>query len=79
MVLKGVNLLQNAKICSNGLVRSQLSKLGTQCENQVIWSQKESIEYTLIKLGQMLLKRVNCVHNDKICSNGLESSQLGTQ
>ena len=31
IVLKGVNLVQNAKIRSNGLERSQLSKLGTQC------------------------------------------------
>ena len=51
--------------------------------------------YTLIKLGQMVLKGVNLVHNKiirsnvlkgvnlvhngKIRSNGLESSQLGTQ
>ena len=33
----------------------------------------------MIKLGQMVLKGVNCVHNDKIRSNGLERSQLGTQ
>ena len=79
MVLKGVNLLQNAKIWSNGLVRSQLSKLGTQCKNQFVWSRKESIGYTMTRLGQMVLKGVNCVHNDKICSNGLERSQLGTQ
>ena len=34
------------------------------------------------KLGQMVLNRVNWVnwvHNDKITSNGLERSQLGTQ
>ena len=35
MVLKGVNWVQNAKIRSNGLERSQL---GTQCKNQVKWS-----------------------------------------
>ena len=29
--------------------------------------------------GQMVLKGVNRVHNDKIRSNGLERSQLGTQ
>ena len=79
MVLKGVNLLQNAKIWSNGLERSQLSKLGTQCKNQFIWSGKELSGYTLIKLGQKVLKADNCVHNDKIWSNGLERSQLGTQ
>ena len=33
----------------------------------------------MIKLGQMVLKGVNCIHNDKIGSNGLERSQLGTQ
>ena len=27
----------------------------------------------------MVLKRVNRIHNDKIGSNGLERSQLGTQ
>ena len=31
------------------------------------------------KIGQMVLKGVNWVHNDKIGSNGLERSQLGTQ
>ena len=31
------------------------------------------------KTGQMVLKGVNWVHNDKIRSNGLERSQLGTQ
>ena len=30
----------------------------------------------MTKLGQMVLKRVNCVHNNKIRSNGLERSQL---
>ena len=76
MVLKGVNGVHNDKIGSNGLERSQL---GTQCKNQVIWSWKESIGYTMIKLGEMFLKGVNWVHNTKIRSNGLERSQLGTQ
>ena len=31
----------------------------------------------MIKLGQMVLKGVNRVHNDKIRSNGVERSQLG--
>ena len=35
MVLKGVNWIHNDKFLSNGLERSQL---GTQCNNQVIWS-----------------------------------------
>ena len=32
----------------------------------------------MIKLGQMVLKGVIWVHNDKIRSYGLESSQWGT-
>ena len=47
MVLKGVNLVHNAKIRSNGLERSQLGKLGTQCK----------------KSGHMVLKGVNLVNN----------------
>ena len=35
--------------------------------------------YTMIKLGQMVLKGVNRVHNHEIGSNGLEKSQLCTQ
>ena len=31
------------------------------------------------KYGHMVLKGVNCLYNDKIKSNGLERSQLGTQ
>ena len=31
------------------------------------------------KSGQMVLKGVIWVHNDKIMSNGLEEGQLGTQ
>ena len=31
----------------------------------------------MIKLGQMVLKGVNWVHNDKIRSNGLERIQFG--
>ena len=33
----------------------------------------------MIKLGQINLKGVNWVHNDKTGSNGLERSQLDTQ
>ena len=33
----------------------------------------------MIKLGQMVLKGVNWVHNNKIRSNCVERSQLGTQ
>ena len=35
--------------------------------------------YKMVNLGQMFLKGVNWVHQDKIRSNGLERSQLGTQ
>ena len=31
------------------------------------------------KLDQMVLKGVNIVHSNKILSNGLERSQMGTQ
>ena len=90
MVLKGVNRVDNDIIGSKGLERSQLD---TQYKNKVKWSSKESIGYTMIKLGQMVLKwvnsvhndktrsmvlkGVNCVHNDKMMSNGLERSQFG--
>ena len=60
MVSKGVNRVYNDKIGSNGLERSQL---GTQCKNQVIWSWKESIGYTMNTIG----------------SNGHERSQFCTQ
>ena len=33
----------------------------------------------MIQLGQMVWKGVNWVHIDKIRSDGLERSQLGTQ
>ena len=51
-----------------------MSDLGTQYKNQVKWSCKESIVYTITKLGQMVLKGVNWVHNDKISSYVLERS-----
>ena len=88
MVLKGVNRVHNNKIGSNGLEKSQM---GTQCKIQVIWSSKDSIGYTMIKLsqmvlkesivytmtklGQMVLKGVNWVHNTKIRLYGLERIQ----
>ena len=56
MVLKGVDWIHNGKIRSNGLERSQL---GTQSKYPVKWSSKESIVYTMLKLGQMVLKGVN--------------------
>ena len=33
----------------------------------------------MIKIGQMVLRGVIWVHNDKIRLNGLEKSQLGTE
>ena len=48
-------------------------------QNQVIWSSMESIGYTKIKLGQMVWKGVNWVHNTKARSYGLKRSQLGTE
>ena len=33
----------------------------------------------MTKSGQIVLKGVNWIHNDKTRSNGLERSQLGTQ
>ena len=33
----------------------------------------------MIKLGEIVLKGLNRVHNDKSSSNNLERSQLGTQ
>ena len=44
-------------------------------KNQVIWSGKESIGYTMIKSGKMVLKGIHRVHNDKIRSNGVEWSE----
>ena len=76
MVLKGVNWGLNTKIRSYVFERSQL---GTQYKIQAIWSCKESIGYTMIKLGHMDLKGVIWVHNAKIRSHGLEKSQLCTQ
>ena len=72
MVLKGVNWVYNDKIGSNGLERSQL---GRKCKNQVKWSSKELIVYTMVKSVHMVLKGVNWVHNVEIRSNGLERSQ----
>ena len=40
---------------------------------------KGVIGYTMLRLGQMVLKGVNWVHNAKIRSYDLERSQLGTQ
>ena len=35
--------------------------------------------FKMIKLGEMVLEGVNWVHNNKIRSNGLKRSELGTQ
>ena len=42
-------------------------------------SWKESSGHTMINSGQMVLKWVILVHSDKMMSNGLERSPLGTQ
>ena len=62
-----------------GVICFEMSDLGTQYKHQVKWSWKESIVSTITKLGQMVLKGVNWVHNDKISSYGLERSNLCTQ
>ena len=72
MVLKGVNWVHNDKIRLNGIESSQL---GIQCKNQVIWSLKGSMGYTMQKSGHMVLKGFNWVPNDKIWYDGLERSQ----
>ena len=71
---KGAHFQKKQVFCS--LERSQL---GTQCKNQVMQSWEQSIGYTMIKPGHMVLKVVNWAHNTKIRSYGLESCQLGTQ
>ena len=76
MVLKVVNWAHKDKIRPYGLERNQL---GTQYENQVRWSWKDSIGYTMIKPGQIVLKGVNWVHNTKIRSYGLVRNELGTK
>ena len=81
MVLKAVNWVQSDKL--DQMVLKVVN--GYTIQNHVIWSWKEwyglkwVIGYTIQTSGQMVLKGVNCVHNNKIKSNGLERSQLGTQ
>ena len=62
MVLKEVNWVHIDKIRSNGLERGQL---GTQSKNHAICYWEQSIGYTMIKLGHMVLKGVNWIHNAK--------------
>ena len=40
---------------------------------------KVSIEYTMQKSGQMVLKGAKWLHNDEIMPNGPERSQFGTK
>ena len=50
-------------------------KVGTQCKNQVKWSLRRSqLGTPMIKLGQMVLKGVNWVHNPKIKQYAIEQS-----
>ena len=84
MVLKGVNWVHNDKIGWNGVERSGYTMMkwkesGVHNDKiRVKWSWKESMGYKMIKLGQMVLKGVNRVHNNKTGLNGLERSQLCT-
>ena len=57
--LERVNWVHIDKIRSNGLERSQF---GIQYKNQVLMVLKGVIGYTMIKLGQMVLKGVKWVH-----------------
>ena len=69
---------------SNGLERSQSGQMvlkavytqymllkGVNDKIKVKWSWKESIGYTMQKSGQMVLKGVNWVHNDKMVLKGV--------
>ena len=74
MVLKGVNWVHNIKFRSYGLERSQLGTPMIKFRSNGL--ERSQLEYIImIKSGQMVLKGVNRVHNDKIGSNGLERSQ----
>ena len=75
----GHTIQKSGHMVLKGVIWFEMSNLGTQYKHQVKWSWKESTVYTVTKLGQMVLKGVNLVHNDKIRSNGLESSQLGSE
>ena len=61
-----------------GVIWFEMSDLGTQYKYQVKWSWKESIVYTVTKLGQMVLKRRQLGTQYKIKQYAVESSQLGT-
>ena len=39
--------------------------------------ERSQFGYTVTKWGQMVLKGVNCVHNNKIRSNGLGRKSIG--
>ena len=54
-------------------------KINESFGSQQYGLERSQLWYTMIKLGQMVLKGVNWVHNDKIRSNGLERSELCTQ
>ena len=74
MVLRGVKKAIRSNLGTqykNQVKWSWNSQLGTQCKNQLIWSWKESIVYTIIKLGQMVLKGISWVHNTIRKPNGL--------
>ena len=52
-------------------------KLGTSMIK--LGLERSQLGQTIQKSGQMVLKGVSWVYNNKIGSNGLERSQLGTQ
>ena len=58
---------------------TQLTPFKTISPNFIIVYPIDSFQDHMIKLGQIILKGINWVHNYKIRSYGLERSQLGTQ
>ena len=65
--------------CTKKVKWFERSQLGSQCKMRSNGLERESIRNKMIKLGEMVLKRLNWVQNAKTRSNGLERSQLGSQ
>ena len=77
-------ILSNFGFCGRKLWFSkrhgtQLTPFKTISPNFIIVYPIDSFQDHMIKLGQVILKWINWVHNYKIRSYGLERSQLGTQ
>ena len=66
-------------IWTDFFLSTQLTAFKTIWPNFIIVYPVDSLQDHLRKGGEIVLKGVNWVHNDKIGSNGLERSQLGTQ